>query len=41
MVDSTPEEEGPRRGEAVVFWCWIAVLAGGLGYMIAVPLMGR
>jgi hypothetical protein len=40
-VDFTPEEEGARRGEATVFWSWIAVLAGGLAYMIAVPLMGR
>lgn len=41
MVDFTPEEEGARRGEAVVFWSWIAVLAGGLTYLIAIPLMGR
>ncbi|MDW4573259.1 hypothetical protein R8Z57_10810 [Microbacterium sp. M3] len=41
MVDFTPEEEGPRRGEAVVFWSWIIVLAVGLAYMIAIPLMGR
>lgn len=40
-MDSTPEEEGPRRGEAIVFWSWIAVLAGGLVYMIAIPLSGR
>jgi hypothetical protein len=41
VVDFTPEEEGPRRGEAVVFWSWIIVLAVGLAYMIAIPLMGR
>ncbi|WP_275403138.1 hypothetical protein [Microbacterium hibisci] len=41
MVDFTPEEEGARRGEAVVFWSWIVVLAGGLAYLIAIPLMGR
>ncbi|KQZ84944.1 hypothetical protein ASD56_00715 [Microbacterium sp. Root166] len=40
-VDFTPEEEGPRPGEAVVFWSWIAVLAVGLAYMILVPLSGR
>jgi hypothetical protein len=41
MPDFTPEEEGARRGEAVVFWSWIAVLAVGLAYMIALPLGGR
>jgi hypothetical protein len=41
MDDFTPEEAGPRRGEAVVFWSWIAVLAVGLAYMITVPLMGQ
>ena len=40
-MDFTPEEEGPRRGEATVFWSWIAVLAVGLVYMIAIPLSGR
>ena len=41
MVDFTPEEAGERQGEAVVFWSWIAVLALGLAYMIALPLAGR
>ncbi|WP_274543201.1 hypothetical protein [Microbacterium sp. CPCC 204701] len=41
MVDFTPEEAGPRPGEAVVFWSWIAVLAVGLAYQIALPLAGR
>ena len=41
MVDFTPEEAGERAGEAVVFWSWIAVLAVGLVYMIALPLTGR
>jgi hypothetical protein len=41
IVDFTPEEEGPRPGEAVVFWSWIAVLAVGLAYMILIPLSGR
>lgn len=41
MVDFTPEEAGARKGEAVVFWSWIAVLALGLVYMIALPLAGR
>ncbi|WP_461472035.1 hypothetical protein [Microbacterium sp. HJ5] len=40
-MDFTPEEEGARRGEAAVFWTWIAVLAVGLAYMIAIPLSGR
>jgi len=41
MADFTPEEEGARRGEAVVFWSWITLLAVGLAYMIAIPLAGR
>jgi hypothetical protein len=41
MIHFTPEEEGERAGEAVVFWSWIAVLALGLAYMIALPLAGR
>jgi hypothetical protein len=41
MADFTPEEEGELAGEAVVFWSWITVLAGGLAYMIILPLMGR
>lgn len=41
MIHFTPEEEGGRPGEAVVFWWWIAVLALGLAYMIALPLAGR
>jgi hypothetical protein len=39
-VDYTPEEVGARRGEAAVFWSWIFVLAAGLAYMIAIPLIG-
>jgi hypothetical protein len=41
MTDFTPEEKGARRGEAVVFWSWIAVLAIGLAYMILIPIGGR
>ena len=41
MADFTPEEAGPRPGEIVVFWSWIVVLAVGLVYMVAIPLMGR
>ncbi|WP_268807194.1 hypothetical protein [Microbacterium timonense] len=41
MADFTPEEEGPRRGEVVMFWSWIAVLGLGLAYMIAIPLAGQ
>lgn len=40
-MDFTPEEAGERLGEAVVFWSWIGLLAAGLVYMIAIPLMGR
>lgn len=28
-------------GERVVFWAWLALIAGGLAYMIAIPLIGR
>ncbi|MEU1972831.1 hypothetical protein ABZ477_14335 [Microbacterium sp. NPDC019599] len=41
MPDFTPEERGLRPGEAIVFCSWIAVLAVGLTYMIAIPLVGR
>lgn len=41
MIHFTPQEAGPRAGEAVAFWSWIAVLALGLAYMIVLPLMGR
>ena len=41
MPDSTPEEAGPRRGEAVVFWSWLTVIAAGLTVMIVIPLTGR
>ncbi|MCX6501519.1 MAG: hypothetical protein NT132_03785 [Microbacterium sp.] len=34
----TPEEEGPRAGERIVFWAWSAVLAAGLIVMIVIPL---
>jgi hypothetical protein len=40
-MDFTPEEAGERPDEAVVFWSWIGVLAVGLVYMIAIPLIGR
>ena len=41
VQDFTPEEAGPRRGEVVVFWSWIAVLGVGLAYMITISLMGQ
>jgi hypothetical protein len=41
VPDFTPEEAGPRRGEAVVFWSWITLLGVGLAYMITIPLMGQ
>ncbi|WP_262927506.1 hypothetical protein [Microbacterium ureisolvens] len=41
MVHFTPGEAGLRRGEGVMFKSWIAVLAGGLAYMISIPLVGR
>ena len=41
MSEFTPEDGGPRPGEAVVFWSWIGVVAVGLVIMIVVPLMGR
>jgi hypothetical protein len=41
MSDFTPEEAGPTRSEAVVFWSWIVVIAGGLAVMAIIPLMGR
>jgi hypothetical protein len=41
MADFTPEEVGPRAGEAVVFWTWMIVIAVGLGAMITIPLLGR
>jgi hypothetical protein len=41
MSDFTPEEAGPTRSEAVVFWSWLAVIAAGLTIMTIIPLMGR
>jgi hypothetical protein len=41
MSDFTPEEAGPTRGEAVVFWSWLAVIAGGLTIMMIIALTGR
>jgi hypothetical protein len=38
MPEMTPEEDGPRVGERIVFWAWAAVLAVGLVIMIAIPL---
>lgn len=40
-MDYTPEDAGPTRAEAVVFWSWLAVIAAGLAVMIAIPLTGR
>ena len=40
-MEFTPEEEGARLGERVVFWAWAGVLAVGLAVMIVVPLTGR
>jgi len=34
-------EKGHTLGQVMVFWAWIAVLAGGLAYMIVIPLIGR
>jgi hypothetical protein len=41
MPDFTPEEEGSRPGEAVVFWSCVGVMSAGLIFMLAIPLMGR
>ena len=41
MADFTPEEEGSRPGEAIAFWSCISLMAVGLAYMVAIPLMGR
>jgi len=41
MADFTPEEEGPHRGEVVVFWAWAVIIGVGLVTMITIPLMGR
>ncbi len=41
MVDFTPEEEGPHRGERIVFWSWAVIIAVGLVVMIAIPVLGR
>ena len=41
MADFTPEEEGPHRGEAIVFWTWGVIIAFGLVTMITLPLLGR
>jgi hypothetical protein len=41
MADFTPEEEGPHRGEAIVFWTWGVIIAVGLVTMITLPLLGR
>jgi len=41
--DEMPQtsEKGHTLGQVMVFWAWIAVLAGGLAYMIVIPLIGR
>jgi hypothetical protein len=41
MADFTPEEEGPQRGEVVVFWSWAVLIAVGLVAMITIPVLGR
>jgi len=41
MFDFTPEAEGQARGEAVMFWGWLAVIGIGLALMISIPLMGQ
>jgi len=41
VPDFTTEEEGPRLGEAIVFWSCISLMAVGLAYMVAIPLTGR
>ena len=41
MADFTPEEGGSRPGEAIAFWSCISLMAVGLAYMVAIPLMGR
>jgi hypothetical protein len=41
MADFTPEEEGPRAGERVVFTAWLGVIGVGLLFMLTVPLLGR
>ncbi len=41
VPDFTPEEDGPRPGEAVIFWSCLGLLGAGLAYLIAIPLMGR
>lgn len=41
VVDYTPEKEGARLGERIVFWSWAGVILLGLAYMFFVPLVGR
>jgi hypothetical protein len=41
MTEFNPEEEGPHRGEIVVFWTWAAIICVGLATMIMIPLLGR
>ena len=38
MFDFDPETEGPRVGEAVMFWGWLSLIAVGLALMIIIPL---
>lgn len=35
------DDEGSTGAEAVVFWSWVVVLAGGLAAMISIPLSGQ
>lgn len=35
------DDKGGTAGEAVVFWSWIGVLAGGLAAMITIAFSGR
>lgn len=40
-MSDEPDVQSSYGGERAVFWAWLAVIAGGLAYMIAIPLMGR
>jgi len=41
MFDFDPETEGPRPGEAVMFWGWLSLIGVGLALMILLPLTGK
>jgi len=38
MFEFDPETEGPRVGEAAMFWGWIGLIGVGLALMIIIPL---